>query len=190
MQSIFEIPFFHYKIKDWSRVKKELVEQFSNSFIEKVENDKVAGGFLHTDYFNIVNTSHPPQYIQEVLRNLDPYIKSFHEDLNSSGLCGNEFSVLNVNCAWFQKQEENMNHIVHNHGAIGFSSVCYINFDSEKHSSTVFLSPFGNFMSGNTFYFQPKVKEGDIIFFPSFINHYAPINTSNSDRIIFSFNLR
>ena len=37
--------------------------------------------------------------------------------------------------------------------------------------------------------FNPKVKEGDLFIFPSFILHEAPINTSDEPRTIISFNL-
>lgn len=190
MQTIFEIPFFHYKIDNWKETKKELLQEYSNSFLEKVENDKLAGGYLYTDYYNIVNTQEPPLYIRKTIDILNFYIDKFHSDFKSLDFVDKNFQRFGLNCAWFQKQEENMHHIVHNHGSLGFSSVCYIDYDKEKHSSTVFLSPYGEFTTGNTTYFQPEVEEGDIIFFPSFLNHFAPLNTSEDNRVIFSFNLR
>lgn len=190
MQTIFEIPFFHYKIDNWKEIKKELLEQYNNSFLEKVENDKLAGGYLCTDYYNIINTPEPPLYIRRTIDILNYYIDKFNVDFKSLNFVDKNFQRFGLNCAWFQKQEENMHHIVHNHGSIGFSSVCYIEYNREKHSPTVFLSPHGEFTSGNTTYFQPEIEEGDIVFFPSFLNHFAPLNTSEGDRIIFSFNLR
>ena len=37
--------------------------------------------------------------------------------------------------------------------------------------------------------FTPNVKEGDIVFFPSQLLHYANPNTSDKERVILSFNM-
>ena len=37
--------------------------------------------------------------------------------------------------------------------------------------------------------FNPDVKEGDIVFFPSQLLHYANPNTSDKERVILSFNM-
>ena len=42
------------------------------------------------------------------------------------------------------------------------------------------------------FYFtswMPDIKDGDIILFPSYLNHKTNINKTNNKRITFSFNL-
>jgi len=38
--------------------------------------------------------------------------------------------------------------------------------------------------------FQPNVKEGDMILFPSSLLHEAPLNKSNVRRTIISYNIR
>jgi ectoine hydroxylase-related dioxygenase (phytanoyl-CoA dioxygenase family) len=38
--------------------------------------------------------------------------------------------------------------------------------------------------------YEPKVKEGDLIIFPSTIQHEASTNMSNKRRTIISFNLK
>ena len=38
--------------------------------------------------------------------------------------------------------------------------------------------------------FQPKVKEGDMILFPSSLLHEAPLNKSDKRRTIISYNIR
>ncbi len=50
-------------------------------------------------------------------------------------------------------------------------------------------SPFTEFSSGDHMDFTPDVKEGDIIFFPSQLLHYANPNTSDKERVIVSFNM-
>ena len=82
-----------------------------------------------------------------------------------------------------------MDHAVHNHGPGGFSSVCFIEYDKHNHKPTTFISSFGNYITGELERYQPDVEEGDIIFFPSNLLHYAPTNLSKITRTIISFNL-
>lgn len=188
MNFMFDIPIFKYKIENWTEVKANLTQQFNNSLTEKIKNDRTMGGHLHTDFFNCVREEVIPDYIVKSLNCMDPYILKFLNEV--SGYYKKPSEEISVSAAWFQMQEENMLHGVHNHGAIGFSSVCYVKFDDKVHLPTTFISPFGDFAFGNTQYYQPDVEEGDIIFFPSCIQHYSPANTSKSDRLIFSFNLK
>ena len=51
------------------------------------------------------------------------------------------------------------------------------------------MLPFLNPIDGSVQHYSPNVDEGFIIFFPSNLMHYAPVNTSCENRIIFSFNL-
>lgn len=83
-----------------------------------------------------------------------------------------------------------MDHSAHNHGSTGFSSVCFIEYDKKFHKPTTFICPFQDFITGQFNFYEPDVNEGDIIFFPSNILHYAPINMSNKTRIVMSFNLK
>ena len=106
-------------------------------------------------------------------------IKLFEKDIQMN------FSIDNF---WFQKYKNSMNHDVHTHGAVGYSSVCFIEYDTNEHGSTTFISPFQN-SNGIHEKYQPEIKEGDIVFFPSNLLHYAPLNCSNKERIIASFNL-
>ena len=85
--------------------------------------------------------------------------------------------------AWIQEYQKNMNHGLHNHG-VGYSSVIYINFDKEEHSSTIFVD------KANDKLFLPEVEEGDILFFNSKHYHHCPTNESDDKRMICSFNLK
>lgn len=157
----FSVPIYKYKIKDWENKKKKLLNLF-DSFQHKVIN-------------NVITS--PIDIKTNIL--LDE-IKLFEEDTQMKFFSGE---------VWFQKYEHNMDHAVHTHGAIGFSSVCFIEYDKTVHSPTTFISPFGNHITGELERYRPDVEEGDIIIFPSNLLHYAPVNLSNKTRIIMSFNL-
>jgi len=157
----FSVPIYKYKVKDWKIKKKKLLDLF-NSFQYKIVG-------------NVITS--PIDIKTNIL--LDE-IKAFEEDTQIN------FSSSEV---WFQKYENSMNHSVHTHGPIGFSSVCFIEYDKKSHKPTTFISPFGNYITGELERHEPDVEEGDIIFFPSNLLHYAPVNLSNKTRTIMSFNL-
>ena len=75
----------------------------------------------------------------------------------------------------------------------GWSAVLYVEFDDKEHSATTFYCPYmsnkRSFLGGYDTYI-PKVKEGDLIIFPSIIQHEASTNMSDKRRTIISFNLK
>ena len=157
----FSVPIFKYKVQNWSTKKKKLLDLF-NYFEHKV----------------IDNVITSPLDIKTNI--LLEEIKLFEKDIG--------FDLISTE-VWFQQYNQNMDHSVHTHGPTGFSSICFIEYDKKLHKSTTFISPFGNCITGKLERYEPDVEEGDIIFFPSNLLHYAPINLSKSTRIIMSFNL-
>ena len=158
----FSIPFYKYKVKNWESKKKKLLDLFNS--------------FQHEVVGNVITSP-----IDVKTNILSDEIEVFEKDIQI------KFFSTEV---WFQKYETNMNHAVHTHGPTGFSSICFIEYDSNFHKPTTFISPFGNYITGELERYEPDVEEGDIIFFPSNLLHYAPSNLSNETRIIMSFNLK
>ena len=157
----FSVPIFKYNVQNWKIKKKQLLDLF-NSFKPRVVD-------------NVITS---PLDIKTNI--LSKEIELFEKDVG--------FNLISSE-VWFQKYESNMNHAVHNHGPTGFSSVCFIEYDKHNHNPTTFISPFGNYITGELERYQPDVEEGDIIFFPSNLLHYAPTNLSKITRTIISFNL-
>lgn len=157
----FEVPIYKYKVSNWESKKKNLLNIFYNFNCKKYGNVMTSPIDIKT---NILS--------DEILH----FEKEIGIELQSTEV-------------WFQLYEKNMDHISHNHGPIGFSSVCFIEYDKKLHKPTCFISPFANNITGELTRHAPNVDEGDIIFFPSNLIHYAPINTSEKKRIIMSFNL-
>jgi hypothetical protein len=156
------IPFYLYKVNNWEVKKKKLTNYFNQLKKKKIAN---------------VMTS---QIISDV-GILTEEIEKFQNEIDVK---------LFVLESWFQLYENGMNHSVHNHGAVGFSSICYVSFEKKIHKPTKFVLPFLNPIDGSVQHYSPDVDEGFIIFFPSNLMHYAPVNDSNENRIIFSFNLK
>lgn len=160
-QLAFSVPIYKYKVQNWEIKKKKLLDLFNS--------------FQHRVIGNVITS---PLDIKTNI--LEEEIKLFENE------CGYEFISTEV---WFQKYEQNMNHAVHTHGPTGFSSVCFIEYDKNSHKPTTFVSPFGNYITSELERYEPDVEEGDIIFFPSNLLHYAPTNLTDKIRIIMSFNL-
>ena len=55
---------------------------------------------------------------------------------------------------------------------------------------TTFLAPFLSLKDGNVMEYIPKgVSEGSMVLFPSGLMHYAPVNQTNSKRMILAANV-
>ena len=165
------VPFYHYKLNNW-KVKKEQLLDIVSKLLFKT-NDKISD--LYTTYGDVNQTS------ARVFDILEDDIKKFTFEVKYSGEIGADI--------WFQKYNINQFHSPHNHGAIGYSSILYINFNKKIHKGTRFLAPF-NSPEGNEVDFAPDVDEGSFIFFPAYLKHYALPNKSEDVRIIMSMNIK
>lgn len=158
----FSVPIYKYKVQNWDVKKKRLLDLF-DSFEHRV----------------VVNVITSPFDIKTDI--LSEEIKIFEKEV------GMNFYSSEI---WFQKYNHNMDHPVHTHGPTGFSVICFIEYDKNNHKPTTFVSPFSNNFNGELTRYTPDVEEGDIIFFPANLLHYAPTNLSKITRTIVSFNLK
>lgn len=161
----FSVSIYQYKVQNWNTKKKQLLNLF-HRFPHKRHDNVITSFFDSKIKTNIISEE----------------IELFKRDV---GLKIN----LSPSNFWFQEYNQNMNHSVHNHGTGGFSSVCFIEYNKNYHKPTTFISPFEDHITGGLKEYIPDVEEGNIIFFPSNLLHYAPVNLSNKSRIIMSFNL-
>ncbi|NBW15932.1 MAG: hypothetical protein EBR82_48905 [Caulobacteraceae bacterium] len=173
ISTMFEVPIINLKIDNWQHKKEKLIEvlRLVNSTINQQ-------GTIYTDYF-----SDQQQY---------SYIKNI-EDIFSdeiSTICTLLKQPMYVNNCWFEVAKLNNYHGIHNHGSVGYSAVCYMQYKKELHSSIRLVSPFYNFLTGDCIDYSPEISEGSLICFPSAVLHYTEPNLSDVDRIVVSFNLR
>ena len=168
---MFTVPLVHLVVDDWKEKKKKLLNLCKNTHLS-LDNDES----LLTNY-------HQNHKI------LNGDIENIFKD--QIGRLEKEFNLpnLKIKDSWFEETEINGSHSIHNHGQYGYSSVCYIEYDKEEHTPTIFISPFNNTSTGELITYKPEVDEGSIIFFPSSILHYTMPNKSIKKRLIVSFNL-
>jgi len=174
---IFSVPLFQYQIEDWKLKKSRLknIYKQSNSIVSNHSYSEI-----ETDYHEQMKTGF--KYNQQIEEILNDEINFFKKE---SGI--DSYKVYH---SWFELSTKNQFHSIHSHGTIGYSSVCFIDFDESIHSGTVFVSPFNNFITGFDLQYFSNVSEGTILFFPSIIKHYTMPHNSSKERLILSFNLR
>lgn len=178
---LFSVPLFHLKLNDWESKKNALLEIYeerrSNPDVFKICCEKESSHDVETDYhYNYDNETGYNEQITEILRE---ELEIFSDTFN----CAVE--VCNT---WFERARTGKMHQVHNHGVSGFSCVLFVEFDPKYHTPTVFLNPnLADVESTNSI--PPGIREGSLLFFPSYVLHYTAPNESDVDRIILSFNI-
>ena len=173
---MFTVPIVYYPIENWSENKKKILAALPPEDDSQLEP---SGSGLYTDFFINGKVKELPSYFDTVLDVIKPYLKSFMD--------GNPVDFVEM---WYQKYYNNVVHKTHCHGFTGWSSIIYVEFDPKVHESTRFFSPFRQPWDCDVEVFQPKVKEGDMILFPSSLLHEAPVNRTDTRRTIISYNIR
>jgi len=175
VHSMFSVPIIHYPIEDWSNNKKRIMDALPQINDGMYQDN----GQMFTDFFNEQHQKDLPPYGDVVLDIIKPYLEDF-----TTG------SRVEITDMWFQTSHRGMGHGCHNHGALGWSSVIYVDYDKNYHEPTNFYAPFNNPWNGSLQMFQPDVQEGDMIIFPAMITHEAVDNRTDVPRTIISYNMR
>lgn len=104
---------------------------------------------------------------------------------------------------WLNAYKTNQNQEVHDHSPGHFSAVHYIKYNAEEHLPTIFINPYRQASISNKPDFNSnidqvpqtwvaqsfiKVKEGDLLIFPSFLEHKVPRQKTDEIRVTLSFN--
>lgn len=159
---------FHNVFVDYPKYKKELLESINNTpiqldTIKTTHGDKIS----RTDFFMGPDSYRP--YLKLFNRMIIPIMEKMSVKLNSS-----HYEVLYT---WFQQYNNNDVHHWHNHTGSQFANVFFVELEDDS-LGTEFLDPKYNI----------KVKEGDLITFPSYLYHRSPLNLTQTRKTIISFN--
>jgi len=111
-------------------------------------------------------------WVTTLLPHINPYLDSY---ANHKG-----FKEWVMHELWFQQYNTTGKHGWHVHGH-NLTGVYYVDMPKNAPKTEIILS--------NGEVIQPDVKEGDILIFPSFVVHRAPINKSKETKTIVSFNM-
>ena len=170
IEPMFAVPIFHLYAEDWDRKKESLLD-----ISRKQKFRKDVGEYVKSDF-------RAPKADWSVIEPLiDDELRKFKDQVNID---------LKVDAFWFERAGKGDQHLLHNHGAQGFSAVMYIEYDPEEHTPTQFVSPFDNIIGWVDIYSPRDIRSGSVIFFPSFVHHYTLPCDSDKERLILSWNMK
>jgi len=168
MQETVTYRIYKYKYKDHKKYKKPLLEYFKS---EPVSRRNVKKDSIYKFDFDR-STDLNRNWVKMILQS---FVSSFEKFLIDM-----KFKTIDLKDLWFQQYKKGNTHQRHIHGCT-FTGVYYVKYDKNC-VGTELVNPINNKI------IRPKVSEGDIIVFPSFIIHTAPPQISNTLKTIISFN--
>ena len=172
-KSLFNVPFWPLHIKNFKEKKKKLIKLLESYPEEKRD-------------------------LQEFFTN---------RQSNKSGLVGGfesimseELEVFRIELKSIQEKNIAITHVwsvsyvqgdsqtLHHHGITGLTGILYLDLPKDS-PSTLFLQPWNDITSGNTWFATNPVVEGDIIIVPSFVLHLSPPNKSENKKRVISWDM-
>ena len=172
---VFSIPLYITKVSDWELKKQKIVSNCK--LLNRITQKDQTNEFIETDFY--INQKNDALDVGKIFSN---EIKNFCSAINA-----NKYTVRR---SWIERQQTNMYHLVHNHGSLGYSAVCYLEYDSRHHQPLHFVAPFCNFKNGEQIDYCPEnIEESSLLIFPSMLLHYTVPNQSKLPRTAVSFNM-
>lgn len=148
------------QFKNHSKIKDRLLHLISKAEQESKHNVSC------TDYYLAKNK--PREYLKLLFNNMEEHLNLQCEYVNSKTCV--------IDNAWFHQYYNNSGFEWHTHPHSNFSCVYYLELPNDE-----LATKFANYKC-------PKIKEGDIIIFPSFMHHCSPVNKTNFRKTIISWN--
>ena len=146
-----------------------LAEQSPESLI--IKNDYYGDNITKLDWSLATDFSRP--WVEYFKPKLDALLNDVAK------VCG--YIDCQINDIWFQQYQESDTHGSHTHGS-NFTGVYYLDLP-DLAPKTQLVNPFNQEQI-----LVPKVTEGDILIFPSYVMHRAPRIKENINKTIVSFN--
>ena len=168
----FNFPILKNKLKENSKIKKELLELIDKQKSGKLEQDDE----YFTDSISRVDWDKRHDTEREWVKLVGPYLqKHFIEEVKKIGL-----SKVQIFDLWFQQYAKGDTHGWHVHGH-NFTGVYYLEFGKNS-PRTQIVEPLSLRV------LDVDVKQGDVIIFPSMFIHRAPPSKTKKRKTIISFN--
>lgn len=169
------------RVSHHERYKDELLSLISQSDGETITNDNndwISRGDYHYPENRI--SHYKPLFMTIIIPIIKGMIKEFVHETNNGTFLGTP------GLPWFQQYQKYDTHSWHDHLSSNGSFLSIIHYLELPKGSpgTEFLDPYTGRIQ------RPKVKEGDVLMFPSFISHRSPPNQSNKRKTIISMNIK
>lgn len=179
IEHMFTIPLVRLSARDWDRKKQQVRKFMSQTLIKNGNADPCR--MLDTDY-GTLDQEYIDWHREKVHEIFSDELSEFTRIINANGY--------EITGSWFGRAQRGQAHLAHSHGTAGYSAICYVDYSPQHHQSTIFISPFRNFLDGSDLCHQPQdIKEGDIVFFPSSIMHMSPVNNNDMPRTVLAWDM-
>ncbi|MFT6583456.1 MAG: hypothetical protein ACJAU6_003910 [Alphaproteobacteria bacterium] len=183
---VFDLPVYQSPVASHADTKDSVMREIMQLREDPRCYQQTGNERVYSDYM-IADDPSTRKYKDEVIGSVKPNIEEFSREMGAAKI---DFGQI-----WFQRYETNSFHGVHNHWPSLFSAVYYLEFDPQEHKPTAFVNPnklqVALYRNRNLKFsnkFSPDGSQGDLLIFPGFLDHYAPINVSDKPRTIISFN--
>lgn len=199
--SITPVPLFpvllaKLKMRNHSKIKNYLMDNVYPQYVKNGVNDTVTNAY--TDYV--------PGAVKIPWMMLTKFYEDdIREFLQYTGIDFDQGWTFKVTC-WYGMMNHSTSQFPHDHTGgpktIQWSAVHYVTLDNEN-SGTVFLNPNARMMKSvmptknknalPEMYWPDKkqmlVEEGDLLFFPSWLDHHTPAHTTGNLRVVVAMNV-
>ena len=193
---LFPVNLVKLKMRNHEAIKQYLMDKVYPYYIKDGANDTITNAY--TDYV--------PGAVKAPWMMLSKFYEDdIREFLEYTGINFNQKWAFKVKC-WYGMMTNSTSQFPHDHTGgpktIQWSAVHYVTLDNAN-SSTVFLNPNARMMKSvfptknrnelPAMYYPDKkqmpVEEGDVIFFPSWLEHHTPAHTTGNLRVIVAMNI-
>jgi hypothetical protein len=193
---LFPVNLVKMKVRNHDKIKKYLMDNVYPQYVRNGVNDTVTNAY--TDY---VPGAHKIPWM---------IVSKFYEDdirefLEFTGIDFSKGWTFKVTC-WYGMMTNSTSQFPHDHTGgprtIQWSAVHYVTLDNEN-SGTVFLNPNARMIKSviptknknelPEMYWPDKkqmlVEEGDLLLFPSWLDHHTPAHTTGNLRVVVAMNV-
>lgn len=197
-RALFPVTLYHTNVRENSVIQREILSSIQKCYEEK--ELPIPNGWLTdklTTSFDKDELNHKIFESEKIHELYVKYVSSVFDKPVS-------FSLEDM---WFNYYIDGEYQEEHHHinptpflPPVHFSCVHYLKFDKEEHTATTFHDPIST-LRAHSFEMEsnyckenwtPKVEEGDLLIFPSYLVHHVKKSkpTPNNPRITVAFNLR
>lgn len=152
-------------------LKNILLDQIEKSEYENPRHSLAEVNITKADWH--ISSNFNREWVKTIHPLLAEKMLEMYKELGYDGLTIHEI--------WFQQYQRNSQHGWHTHSS-NFTNVYYLELPDSA-PKTQIVNPYNQ-----KDIIEIDVKEGDILVFPSFVIHRAPINTGTDKKTIISFN--
>jgi hypothetical protein len=166
---LFKIPVLIIDIDNWKIKKNKLIKLLKNYPEEKIG---LLNFYTNKSIIDVDCITKFSEIFKKEFEELTQFLKT----------------SINIKNVWSVSYKQNNFQTVHNHGALGFTGIIYLDLP-KNYPPTYFVQPWNNFITNNTDYVKIDDVNEKIILVPSFVNHFSNPNLTKKDKRIVSFDL-